>query len=88
MPHSLLFTSDGRPLGELPANFPSEESSSIALRFAGWKNGLPGEIHICVEGPQPGGNYSMTALHLATSGRYEFVGDPSATSPKDECHPR
>jgi hypothetical protein len=86
MPHPLLFTPDGRPLGELPTNFPSEESSSIALRFAQWKNGLPGEIHVCVKGPQPGGNYSMTPLRLAASGRYEFAGDPSATSPRDECH--
>ncbi len=86
MPLPLLFAADGRKLGELPQNFPTDAPSELQLRFADWKAGLPGEIRLCVITPTTGGNFSMAPLHLSAAGHYESTGKTPAPSLKDECH--
>lgn len=86
MPLPLLLAPDGRRLGELPQNFPTDAPAELQLRFANWKAGLPGEIRMCVITPTTGGNFAMAPLHLAADGRYESTGKTPVPSLKDECH--
>jgi hypothetical protein len=86
MPRPLLLAADGRKLGELPQNFPTDAPDVLQLRFAGWKGGLPTEIRLCVISPTPGGNFALAPLRLGPSGHYESTGRKPVPSLKDECH--
>jgi hypothetical protein len=88
MPLPQLFAPDGRKLGELPHNFPTDAPAELQLRFADWANGLPGEIRLCVITPTTGGNFALAPLRIGASGRFESTGKKPVPSLTDDCHGR
>lgn len=71
LPLPLLLDRNGRELGTLPANFPSDPPAELELRFSQWRDGRPHRIGLCLRSPAAGGDQPLPALRFdPASGRY------------------
>ena len=87
MPMPLLLAPDGRKLGELPMNFPSDPPEQLTLRFDHWSAGPPGDIFLCVLSPTVSGNRPLPSLHyLPAKQRYEADAKAPAPKKKEDCN--
>jgi hypothetical protein len=89
MPAPLLFSPEGRRVGELPSNFPSDPPAELRVEFADWKQGYPLRIDLCVSSPTASGDQWLKPLrYQADAGRYAAGEDASGLPQRKHCHGR
>lgn len=88
MPKPLLFNPQGKQLGELPVNFPSDPPAELLLHFDDWHKGLPYQIRLCVSSPTASGDQRLPPLRYSpATQRYEQTSGTGAAKP-DDCRGR
>jgi hypothetical protein len=76
MPHPLILSATGEPLGSLPANFPDDPPAELRVTFAHWQHDFPQRIELFLTDPRAGGPRALRALHWDSSAkRYHSKSD-------------
>jgi len=87
MPRPILFFPDGRAVGELPVNFPSDPPAELVVRFADWQRGLPHEIRLCVSSPTASGDSMLPPLrYQAATQHYAPATAAGPARRPGDCH--
>jgi hypothetical protein len=62
LPKPLLFLSDGKMVGELPAGYPRDPPRTLTLTFTNWSAQFPHEIRLWLEDPSVSGDRYLPPL--------------------------
>lgn len=72
MPKPLLLLPNGRKVGELPSNFPSDPPAELVIRFTQWTHDLPSTIELSLATPTASGDQTLAPLkYNPAQQRYE-----------------